>query len=124
MCCITIDTEVLFANFFGSPEYRGNGHEGADIEVIEKCARVLANNLPGYVFYDLTPKAIAEVTRENKDYVMVENKIFYRGESIDRNACNSIYTSGISKRIGQVVDGFFSQGLYDKKVDLLTPIYS
>lgn len=27
MCCITIETEVLFANFFGSPEYKelGNG---------------------------------------------------------------------------------------------------
>lgn len=85
---------------------------------------MLANNLPGYVFYDLTPKKIEEVTRENRNYIQMGHKIFYRGGTIDRNACNSIYTPSISKRIGQVVDGFFSQGLYEKKIDLLIPIYS
>ena len=123
MCCITIETEVLFDNFFGSPEYKKFGNKGADIETIEKCAKVLANNLPGYVFYDLTPRKIREVIRENKCYIQEGSKIFYVGESINRNLTNKIYTKNISEKIGQVVDGFFIQGIFDEKVDLLTPIY-
>lgn len=116
MCCITIETDVLIANFFGSPENELAGMGGVELEVIEKCAKVLANNLPGYVFYDLSSKKIAELVEENKEFVLNDGKMYYRGPGIDRKQYNKVYVPAISKRIGEIVDGFFRFGLYDKEI--------
>ncbi len=117
MCCITIETDVLVANFFGSPESGLAGMDGVELEVIEKCARVLANNLPGYVFYDLSPKKIAELVEENKEFVLNDGKMYYRGPGIDRRQYNKVYVPSIARRIGEIVDGFFHFGLYNKEIE-------
>ena len=84
MSCITIDTEVLFANFFGSPEYYKFESQGATPEILEKCAILLQNNLPSYVFYDLTKKSVLRVIKNNSGYEMGDNgEVFYRGKKID-----------------------------------------
>lgn len=125
MCCITIDTEVLFANFFGSPEYQKYEEQGATPEILEKCAILLSNNLPGYVFYDLTEKKILEVIKKNPGYkIEVNEEIFYRGQKINREYYNNIYTPMISERIKSVVDTFFNERLYEKKIVPLALIHS
>lgn len=116
MCCITIETGVLVANFFGSPENESVGQNGVELELIEKCAKVLANNLPGYVFYDLSSRKIEEFVEENKEFELRDGKIYYRGEKIDRKQYNKVYVPSISKRIGEIVDGFFRYGLYNKEI--------
>lgn len=122
MCCITIETEVLMANFFGSPECEFTGMDGVELEKIEKCAKVLANNLPGYVFYDLSPKKIKELTKENHDFLLNEGKIYYRGKKINRDQYNNIYSVSISKKISGIIDGFFKLHLYDKEIQILMPV--
>lgn len=116
MCCITIETDVLIANIFGSPQKEQLGMDGVELEVIEKCAMVLANNLPGYVFYDLSFKKIEEFLKENKDFILNGSKIYYRGINIDREQYNKVYIPAISKKIGEIVDAFFSFGLYNKVI--------
>lgn len=122
MCCITIETEVLVANFFGSPECIFTGADGVEVEKIEKCAKVLANNLPGYVFYDLSVKKINELTKENHDFLMNGGKIYYRGKKINRDQYNTIYSASISEKIVRIIDGFFRLHLYDKEIKILMPI--
>ena len=122
MCCITIETDVLVANFFGSPECRFTGMDGVEVEKIEKCAKVLANNLPVYVFYDLSLKKINELTKENHDFLLSEGKIYYRGKKINRDQYNNIYSASISEKIGRIIDGFFRLRLYDKEIKILMPI--
>lgn len=116
MCCITIETDVLIANIFGSPQKILAGMDGVSLEVIEKCAKVLANNLPGYVFYDLSFRKIEGFLKENKDFVLNNDKIYYRGEKIDREQYNKVYVSAISQKIGEIVDAFFYFGLYNKVI--------
>lgn len=122
MCCITIETDVLMANFFGSPKCGQMAEEGVELEKIERCARVLANNLPGYVFYDLTQKKIISFMKENKDFILQDNKISYHGRKINRNKYNNIYSEKISSKISEVVDAFFDQKLYDKDIKILMPV--
>lgn len=116
MCCITIETDVLMANFFGSPKCGMMGMNGAELEKIEKCAKVLANNLPGYVFYDLSPKKIDKLVKENKEFVLDDGKMYYRGGRIDRDQYNRVYISDISQKISEIVDEFFQYRLYDKEI--------
>lgn len=124
MCCITIDTEVLLANFFGSPGYMEMNEDSVAIGTIEKCAIVLANSLPGYVFYDVTQKKIRELSERNKDYVIHQGRVSYRGKGIDRNQYNRIYTYKISHNIEQIVDLFFQYHLYDRQIKLLSAVRS
>lgn len=116
MCCITIETDVLIANFFGSPQCGLMRMNGAELEKIERCAIVLANNLPGYVFYDLSSKRIDRLVKENKEFVLDGGKMYYRGGWIDRKQYNKVYASDISEKISNIVDGFFQYRLYDKEI--------
>lgn len=118
MCCITIDTEVILANIYGSPEVNLMKGDGIRIDVIEKCAVVLANNLPGYVFFDATPAAIKKVAIENMDFKEENGKVYYYGDKICRDYYNRIYTPSIAEKITNLVDGFFKYKLYDAQVTL------
>lgn len=60
------------------------GMNGVELEKIEKCAKVLANNLPGYVFYDLSQRSINNLVKNKKEFVLNDGKIYYRGAKIDR----------------------------------------
>lgn len=123
MCCLTIETDVMLANFFGSPKYEELGENVATINNIEKCAKILANNLPGYVFYDLTPKKIESLIKEDRNYAYGDDgRIIYRGEKIDRKSYNMIYTQEISNKISKIVDDYFQNRLFDEDISLLTPI--
>lgn len=116
MCCITIETDVLVVNVFGSPEKKSTGMDGVELAVIEKCAKVLANNLPGYVFYDLSSRKIEAFLEENKAFTLNDGIIYYRGEKIDRKQYNRVYVPPISNRISEIVDNFFHYGLYKKEI--------
>lgn len=116
MCCITIETDVLVANVLGSPEKQRAGIDGVEMETIEKCAKVLANNLPGYVFYDLSSKRVEAFLQANKDFELNDGKIYYRGAKINRKQYNKVYVPTISNRISEIVDGFFHFGLYNKEI--------
>lgn len=116
MCCITIETDVLVANVFGSPEKELAGMDGVELETIEKCAKVLANNLPGYVFYDLSSRKVESFLKENKGFTLSDGTIYYRGEEIDRRHYNRVYVPAISNKISEIVDNFFRFGLYNKEI--------
>lgn len=122
MCCVTIDTEVMLANFFGSPEYRKMQEDSVEIETIEKCAIVLANNLPGYVFYDVSPKAIRKLSEKNKGYILEGKRVKYRGREIDLKQYNRRYTPKISDSIEKIINSFFIYQLYNKQVRLLSVV--
>jgi len=122
MGCLTIETEVLLANFFGSPENPRWTEDGVPIVVIEKCAKTLANNLPGYVFYDLSRRRLWNVVNENREYVLSGENIIYKGGEIDREKYNKVYASDISEKMSTVVDSFFKFRLYEKEIKLLMPV--
>lgn len=119
MCCITIDTEVILANIFGSPELNLMRGEGIGVDIIEKCAVVLANNLPGYVFYDVTLPAIQKTTLENISFKIEHGKVYYFGNPICREKYNQIYTPTIASKIINLIDGFFKYEMYNDSVTLL-----
>lgn len=124
MCCITIGTDVMLANFFGSPGYLTSGLDGADLDVIKKCAVTLANNLPGYVFFDLTQKKVDALVNGNHGYIYQGGKIMYIGKGIDLKRYNDSYTPGISEKIEKIVNGFFKQQLYAKEIKPLVQVYA
>lgn len=126
MCCITINTEVLFANFFGCEAFREQEAlmHGVELTVIERCALTLSNNLPGYVFFDLSERNVERLLEENKDYYRKDGKIFYRGDKIQLEDYNSIYIDYVSARIREIVTGFFNNHLYNEKVQKLAPVLS
>ncbi len=132
-CCITIDATTLLCNFFGSPYYQTleDNENGVSIKTIEKCAKVLANNLPTYLFYDATIKGIRRAINEdgkifnlNKILRLQDNKIYYNDSTIDLAKCNSCYTKNIANEITQIVNNFFIYKMYRKEIVLLKPIRS
>ena len=124
MSCITIETDAMLANFFGSPEYEKIGESKVNIQIVEKCAIFLANNLPGYVFFDLSKNSINDVARNSPWYQLDGDDIIYSGVKIDRDNFNYIYTSRIANRITNTVDDFFVNELYqsNRKIEYLKPV--
>lgn len=122
MGCLTIDTETLLANFFGSPEYEKSGLDKVGIDTIEKCAITLANNLPGYVFYDTTRKSIRKLSEKNKGFILDGDIVYYRGDKINRHKYNRSYINWISNSIEDIVDSFFKYRVFEKSVKRIAEI--
>lgn len=123
MGCISIDAKVLLYNFFGSQSFNLN-KESVPLEIIDKCAIFLANNLPGYVFYDSNVSSIIRVTKKNPEFILSEGKVICKGNNINLEIINNIYSKTISNKIQEIVNDFFENNLFEKEIILLSPIYA
>lgn len=128
MSCITMDTKTLLYNFFGSPYCEKEFYnDGVSIDILDKCAKTLANHLPEYFFYDISMKAIKRLIEEEpgrpKKFMLDEkDKIHYNGGNIDINRYNACYTKEVFESIPKIIDGFFKHKLYEKDIILLHPV--
>lgn len=124
MSCITIETDALLANFFGSPEYETIGENEISIKIIERCAIFLANNLPGYVFFDLSKDSISYVAKKSLWYQIDGDNIIYSGLKIDRDNYNRVYSARIANKITNMVDDFFVNKLYlnNREIEYMKPV--
>lgn len=99
------------------------------VDTLEKCAKILANNLPGYFCYDLSMKAIKRVIEDEAQYPIrmftldKENKIHYSGAWINLRECNACYIKEISEKIPEIVNGFFKYRLFEKDIIRLDSVH-
>lgn len=112
MCCIILDAKVILNNFFGSPNF-DTKIIGARVKkrTINQCSIFISNNLPGYVFCDLSEAAIGEAIGEgNFEYDDREESFIFK-QKIDRSEYNQFYPQTIAEQLEHIVDYFLKSNL-------------
>ena len=133
MCGLHLRTDLLLACFFASENSHKIGAKCVNIKVIEKLAIYLANNLPGYVSYDLSEESIEKVVylsavkakyeprdREGKEVVSYyyfrykDGNVFYNDSKylLDFNYYLSLYPTDLVDKITIITNSFFENKRY------------
>lgn len=137
---IGIPTKALLAFLFVSEKSKMLGTKRVSLDVLEKLAIYLSNNLPGYVFYDTSIEALEMAidqtsvrVREYGGGKEVVSHIYYRlennyiiyndnGYSLNIDYYLAMYPEYLKDRLIRVIDSFFENRIYEAKIVLLCPI--
>lgn len=118
MCCIKLSAEAVLVNYFGSPLFQSSDNDTGMVNVssIQSCAAFLANNLPGYVSYDISIKALQEAVKSGMFQMSADGSKIALQEDVDRQRYNWSFPSSIANRIEKIVDKFFQRELYKREI--------
>ena len=125
MSCLRIDLETILNIFGGHPIFFNEFPNGiVKKEIIEKCAIYLINNLPGYVYCDISGDEIKKAIKDNDRISYHEEKeIFIYKKLKNRNYYVSSYSKSIGEKIISLIDYFLKEKLYEKEIVLLKRVY-
>lgn len=109
MCCIQINSDVLFENVLGSGTIKKKNIKKVSFRDIENCSIFLENNLPGYVDCEVNKKTIYRIAKsygciiENDEIINLSNLYIVKKKS------TRLYPLELAKQIERVVDTFWMQ---------------